>query len=642
MTGVSIIHTREVPSSHRKVIPTAIRRVVGRGRDRLSVLQIVEEVRRTLAIQTFHPVPIDLNPTAGLERVVKEVLASLQLMHTVIIPFLTVTHMVMTATASPIMLTVMRLLFGLSTPALQERFIITTVKQKSPSGRNQRIGLNEREETRRERTRKKEILLEPEMVEETLAFTESTWFPQNPANICPLQRVFTETIIALGINEMEIMQSLGICPVIRKKTCRDSVRQVTEDLRWSRHVQYTLQHFQQLCIGLLLLWQILAERQLCHQREACKMFHHRPLHLHDTNMYDHSSHTPSPNIITAVSPQVPQHHGVPSPRLHFSQQSPQFPPRHGVPLAQNLFPQVPVTGAPRAPQQYPFAPHQYVVPQQAVQPVQPQMNDYRQYTHMNSSAPPRLQVSQQVNAAPLPLAAQVPSPQPVMFNKQVSPQPALHPLQQATLVLQQRKMSEAQAAAAANMQQPYAVAAAGLPQQAASPITVGLHRKDDRSHHNSPGSPVVFSQQPSLNELTPHHSSQQLPPLSVASSNLVSSSPLSHSSNASSPVPVLQASVPTVNLQAIAKYVDKNLTGHLSAWPTEVIDRQLQKLWEDSSFYSNDSDKAKIEQIQLQSEVGFMEMRLETASKRISSLKGMTRTLEALLAESDIKFLSWS
>lgn len=160
------------------------------------------------------------------------------------------------------------------------------------------------------------------------------------------------------------------------------------------------------------------------------------------NMYDHSSHTPSPNIITAVSPQVPQHHGVPSPRLHFSQQSPQFPPRHGVPLAQNLFPQVPVTGAPRAPQQYPFAPHQYVVPQQAVQPVQPQMNDYRQYTHMNSSAPPRLQASQQVNAAPLPLAAQVPSPQPVMFNKQVSPQPALHPLQQATLVLQQRKMSE--------------------------------------------------------------------------------------------------------------------------------------------------------------------------------------------------------
>ena len=70
------------------------------------------------------------------------------------------------------------------------------------------------------------------------------------------------------------------------------------------------------------------------------------------------------------------------------------------------------------------------------------MNDFRQYAHVNSTGPPLPQVSQQVNAAPLPLAAQVPSPQPVVFNKQVSPQPVLHPLQQATLVLQQRKMSE--------------------------------------------------------------------------------------------------------------------------------------------------------------------------------------------------------
>ena len=117
---------------------------------------------------------------------------------------------------------------------------------------------------------------------------------------------------------------------------------------------------------------------------------------------------------------------------------------------------------------------------------------------------------------------------------------------------------------------------AGLPQQAVSPVTVGLHRKDDRPHHSSPGSPVVFSQQPSLNEHTPHHSSQQVPPLSAASSNLVSSSPLSLSSNASSPVPVSQPSVPTVNLQAIAKYVDKNLASHLSSWPTETVDRQVR------------------------------------------------------------------
>lgn len=156
-------------------------------------------------------------------------------------------------------------------------------------------------------------------------------------------------------------------------------------------------------------------------------------------MYEHSSHTPSPNLISAVSPQVSQHHGVPSPQIHYPQPSPQFHPRHGVPLAQNLYPQVPVTGAPRAPQQYPFAQQQYSVTQQGVQP---QMNDYRQYTHVNCSGPSASQVAQQVSTAPLPVAVQVSSPQPVMYNAQVSPQPTLHPLQQATLVLQQRKMSE--------------------------------------------------------------------------------------------------------------------------------------------------------------------------------------------------------
>lgn len=78
----------------------------------------------------------------------------------------------------------------------------------------------------------------------------------------------------------------------------------------------------------------------------------------------------------------------------------------------------------------------------------------------------------------------------------------------------------------------------------------------------------------------------------------------------------------------------------MANWPTDLMDRQLQKLWEDGCCFSNESDKAKVEQIQFQSEAGFLEMRLETASRRISSLKGMTRTLEALLAESDTKFLS--
>ena len=118
-------------------------------------------------------------------------------------------------------------------------------------------------------------------------------------------------------------------------------------------------------------------------------------------------------------------------------------------------------------------------------------------------------------------------------------------------------------------------ATTGLPQQAVSPVPVPLHVKDDKPHHSSPGSPVIFTQQSALKDPTPHHPSPQLPSLCTAGSNLVSSSPLSHSSNASSPVPVSQPSVPSVNLQALGKYVDKNLASHVNNWPTELIDRQV-------------------------------------------------------------------
>ena len=56
---------------------------------------------------------------------------------------------------------------------------------------------------------------------------------------------------------------------------------------------------------------------------------------------------------------------------------------------------------------------------------------------------------------------------------------------------------------------------------------------------------------------------------------------------------------------------------------------QLQKLWEETGSFSNDSDKAKIEQMQLQSEVGFMEMRLDTASRRW----GIWRTCTSIYPE---------
>ena len=55
---------------------------------------------------------------------------------------------------------------------------------------------------------------------------------------------------------------------------------------------------------------------------------------------------------------------------------------------------------------------------------------------------PLPQVAQQGNAGSLSQTGQVVSPQPVVYKTNASPQPVLHPLQQATLVLQQWKMSE--------------------------------------------------------------------------------------------------------------------------------------------------------------------------------------------------------
>ena len=153
-----------------------------------------------------------------------------------------------------------------------------------------------------------------------------------------------------------------------------------------------------------------------------------------------SSHTPSPNVATSVSPHVAQLSSAHSPQLHYSQQSPQFlPSRHGVPLSQSRFPQVTASG-PAAPAQHHFTQHQFCGLQQAPHP---QINNYRQYPHVSSSGASSAQTMQPVNSAPLSVAGHgVPSLRPAMQSAQMSPQPTLHPLQQATLVLQQRKLSE--------------------------------------------------------------------------------------------------------------------------------------------------------------------------------------------------------
>lgn len=630
MTGVSIIHARQVPSSRRKSIPTAIRRVVERGRDRRLVRRIVEEVHRTPAIQTFPPVPIAQSRTVDHEKETREVLASLQLMHTVIIPFLTVTHMAMSATASPTMSIAMRLLFGLSTPVLQERFTITTVKQKSPNGKSQKNGLSEKEERKTERTEKKRDFMAARDGRENREHLASS----KPSKyISPSKNIHRDHHSSSDKRDGNHTESRNMSAE-QKKEIQQRLSGTTD--RGSPVVKTSCVHTTALPTVVYRPSPTVASmggESAVSPSGSLQDVSPPTTPSSRSNMYEPSSHTPSPNIVTAVSPQVAQQHGVPSP---------QFSSRHSaISLAPNVFPQAPaVTGAPRVvPQQY-----QYPVGHPHIQ------NDYRQQYVNSNSNPPQLQITK---AALSLQATHVPSPQqPVMFNQQISPQTALHPLQQATLVLQQRKMSEAQAAAAGvgNIQPSYPVAAstvtpaAPLPQLAVSPVSVAIHRKEDRSHvHSSPGSPVVFTQHPPVavvNESSSSHSHHSSHQQLASSSSIVSSSPLSHSSNASSPVPVVQPAAPTVNLQTVAKYVDKNLISHLSAWPTEAMDRQLQKLWEETGSFSNDSDKAKIEQMQLQSEVGFMEMRLDTASRRISSLKGMTRTLEALLAESEAKFLS--
>lgn len=280
MTGVSIIHIRQLPST-RRVIPTVTQRAVERETDRRSVLP----VPLTPAIQTFLRVPTGRNPTADLEKAVKEVLASLQLMHSVIMPFLIATHMAaVIAIVNPITSTMMRFFLGLNTPVLRERCIITTVKQKNPSGRNQGNGWKEREERKRERKRKNGTFLESKM-EETLASTstESSMLLQSQANTYLLQRVLTEIITAALKNEkvaMVIILNLGMCPLITEKICKDLVK-VTEKDRWSKLVQCIPQLFPLWCIGLSLLPQMLEGKQWFPQQEVYKMFHHQPHHLHD-------------------------------------------------------------------------------------------------------------------------------------------------------------------------------------------------------------------------------------------------------------------------------------------------------------------------------------------------------------------------
>lgn len=274
MTGVNIIHTRQVPSIPRKAIRTAILKAIEIETDRPLVLQIPH----TPVIRTFLLARTGQNPITDPVKAKKEVPASRQVIHTGIIPLLTVTHMAVIGTANPIMLTVMRVLLGLNIPVLLEKCIITIAKQRSPSGRNPKSGLSEKEERKRERNGKKEMWLELKMdvMAEIQLSIESYWLPPNQANIY-LLRIFA-VIITVQLRR-EILMNQGTPPLITEKTRTDSLKMI-EGIRWSRHVQCTLQLFLLLFIGLPLLPQMLEEKQLFHLLEACKMFLLQQRHLH--------------------------------------------------------------------------------------------------------------------------------------------------------------------------------------------------------------------------------------------------------------------------------------------------------------------------------------------------------------------------
>ncbi|EDO33073.1 predicted protein [Nematostella vectensis] len=196
-------------------------------------------------------------------------------------------------------------------------------------------------------------------------------------------------------------------------------------------------------------------------------------------------------------------------------------------------------------------------------------------------------------------------------------QPALHPLQQATL-LHQRQLTEAK-----HSTMPHHYASQSVSTQMS---TSAIAWEDNRaSNSGSPG--LLPHTSATSKEQLPGLSGTHMPQISVQAS----SSPYGSLSSQPSP---------TVNLQALNKFVDKSLTNHVVGWVTEGAEKQIQRLSEEGSSNANDANKTIIEQFQLHSQLNLLELRLDLGTKRLASLKEVTKTLEFLLAESDKKSLT--
>ncbi|XP_031559569.1 WW domain-containing adapter protein with coiled-coil-like [Actinia tenebrosa] len=214
------------------------------------------------------------------------------------------------------------------------------------------------------------------------------------------------------------------------------------------------------------------------------------------------------------------------------------------------------------------------------------------------------------------------------YDLEMNKRPALHPLQQATL-LQQRKLTEIRNHGITNYQQTFPMIT--QPLTSASALV-----KENNRIHKSPGSPVIFSQSLGTNSPALKEQFQPTKIQTSFASTLSSQAQLSPSSVS----PVSVQPTPSVNLQLLSKYADKNLTNHINNLQSEGLDKQIQRLNDEGCSNVGDANKNLIQQLQLRSQMDLLEMHIDIGTKRITSMKEVTKTLEILLAESDKKPLT--
>lgn len=155
---------------------------------------------------------------------------------------------------------------------------------------------------------------------------------------------------------------------------------------------------------------------------------------------EHMSHSSSPQLPT-LSPLVAQFHSSQSPHLQLPQTQVQpYSTRQPNLPVQNVLSQSAVSNCQlTVPAQYTYTSQQSFIPQ-----MRPVTSSLGQYSHVNKAVPSLQQHKQQpVSYGSSSVQAATASPQTCQaaFDSQVR-QPALHPLQQATLLQQRQMLSE--------------------------------------------------------------------------------------------------------------------------------------------------------------------------------------------------------